>query len=128
MKFVGRFALAAAALVFAAGIANAHPVKVGVVMTFSGGAAQFGNQIEKGYMLYHNQNKDSLKHPIIFIKRDSKNPGGQVAARMVQELITRENVDILTGFDDRTADSTCPGEKILQLFAVAPTNSTLQRS
>ncbi len=98
MKIVGKLVVAAAALVFAAGIANAHTVKVGVVMTFSGGAAQFGNQIEKGYMLYHNQNKDSLKHPIKFIKRDSKNPGGQVAARMVQELITRENVDILTGF------------------------------
>jgi len=89
----------AAAILLGAGAGHAATVKVGVVLPFSGGAAQFGDQVEKGMMLYYNEHKGDLGgNSIEFIKRDSKNPGGQIAARMVQELITRENVDILTGF------------------------------
>ncbi len=94
----GILALAAAALL-AAGAAHAKTVKVGVVLTYSGGAAQFGDQIQKGMDLYMKLHGDRLGgHEIEFIKRDSKRPGGDIAKRAVQELITRDKVDILTGF------------------------------
>jgi branched-chain amino acid transport system substrate-binding protein len=37
-------------------------------------------------------------HEIELIKRDSKRPGGDIAKNAVQELITRQKVDMLTGF------------------------------
>jgi len=87
------------ALLLLPGLAQAKTVKVGVVLTYSGGAAQFGEQIERGMMLYMQQHeKDLGGHKIELIKRDSKRPGGDIAKNAVQELITREKVDILTGF------------------------------
>lgn len=97
LKLLATLTAAAALLLPAAAIAKT--VKVGVVMTFSGGAAELGDQIEKGMMLYMKQHADSFGgHTVEFIKRDAKNPGGDVAKTAVQELITREKVDILTGF------------------------------
>lgn len=90
---------AAAATLLAAPAALAKTVKVGVVMTFSGGAAQFGDLIEKGMNLYMQQHPEAFGgHEVEIIKRDAKTPGGDVAKTVVQELITREGVDILTGF------------------------------
>jgi len=77
---------------------NAADVKVGVVLTFSGGAAQFGQQISRGMELYMKQHGAELGHNVELIKRDSKRPGGDIAKTAVQELITREKVDILAGF------------------------------
>jgi branched-chain amino acid transport system substrate-binding protein len=88
-------ALAAALVVPAA----AETVRVGLVMTFSGGAAQFGEQVERGMMLYMKQHPEAFGgHEIEIIKRDAKNPGGDVAKTAVQELVTREKVNMLAGF------------------------------
>ncbi|MDH3281620.1 MAG: ABC transporter substrate-binding protein [Gammaproteobacteria bacterium] len=74
-------------------------MKVGVILTYSGGAAHLGQQIDRGLNLYLKQHASELgEHKIELIKRDSKRPGGDVAKTAVQELITREDVDILTGF------------------------------
>ena len=84
---------------FTATSALAATVKVGVVLTYSGGAAQFGQQIDRGMNLYIKQHGAELgDHQIELIKRDSKRPGGDIAKTAVQELIVREKVDILTGF------------------------------
>ena len=74
-------------------------VKIGVVLTYSGGASQFGEQIDHGMDLYIKQHPEAFGgHTVKLIKRDSKRPGGDIAKNAVQELITREKVDILTGF------------------------------
>ncbi len=79
--------------------ANAETVKIGVVLPYSGGAAQFGEQIDRGMNLFVSQHKEAFGgHEIELIKRDSKRPGGDIAKNAVQELITREKVDLLTGF------------------------------
>ena len=92
--------LAAALVAIAPGLAAAETVKVGVVLTFSGGGAQLAQQIERGMDLYmaREGNAKLGEHEIEFIKRDAKNPGGDVARTAVQELIVREQVDLLTGF------------------------------
>jgi len=91
--------LAAAAAMLAPAAALAKTVKVGVVLTFSGGAAQFGDLIEKGMKLYMKEHPDAFgDNTVELINRDSKNPGGAVAKTMVQELITREGVQMLAGF------------------------------
>lgn len=91
--------LAAIAVGMIANTAVAREIKIGFVLPRSGGAAQLGDLMYKGAMLYYNQNKASLGNDTIkFILRDSKNPGGAVAKAATQELIAREKVDILTGY------------------------------
>jgi branched-chain amino acid transport system substrate-binding protein len=79
--------------------AFAATVKVGVVLTYSGGVAEFGQQVDRGMQLYLQRHATDLgEHTIELIKRDAKRPGGAEAKTAVQELITREKVDLLTGF------------------------------
>ena len=92
---------AAVAVAVAAAIAPAQAatVKVGVVLTYSGGGAELGTQIDRGLELFIKENPDAFGgHTVELIKRDSKRPGGDIAKNAVQELVTREGVDILTGF------------------------------
>ena len=100
MRQTGHVALWAVLMViWMVGTASAREIKVGMVLPLSGGGAQFGDQIEKGAMLYYNLHKADLGDDrITFIKRDSKNPGGSVSKAVTQELIVREKVDLLTGY------------------------------
>lgn len=98
MDVCWRKAVAVGLMALAPAVA-AKNVKIGVVLTFSGGAAQFGQQIERGMNLYAKRHQSALgAHTVELIKRDSKRPGGDIAKTAVQELITRERVDILAGF------------------------------
>jgi branched-chain amino acid transport system substrate-binding protein len=92
--------MAAAVFAVAPGLATAETVKIGVVMTYSGGGAQFAQQIERAMELYLEQEGRAKlgEHQIELIKRDARNPGGDAAKTAVQELIVREDVDLLTGF------------------------------
>ena len=91
---------AALALAVAPSLATAATVKVGVVLTYSGTGAQLAQQIERGMELYLAREGTAKlgEHEIELIKRDDKNPGGDAAKVAVQELIVREDVDLLTGF------------------------------
>ncbi len=98
MKLWKTALLGAGAVALATGSAQAREIKVGFVATFSGGLANLGEQMRRGAELYHNLHKGDLKGDTIkVIFRDSKNPGGAVAKSVVQELITRDKVDIVTG-------------------------------
>ncbi len=91
--------LVAAALSAFAALAQAQTVKVGVVMTFTGGGAEFGQQITRGMDTFTKLHPDAFGScRVELIKRDSKNPGGAEAKTAVQELITQDKVDMLTGF------------------------------
>ncbi len=82
-----------------AGTAYAKDIKVGVVLPFSGPSAELGQQSIRGMELYLKVNADQLKpYNFKLIKRDSKGPGGAAAKVAVQELLTQDKVDILTGF------------------------------
>jgi len=80
--------------------APAATVKLGVVLPYSGGAADLGKQIQQGMDLYMQlEGQEKLgEHQIEMVKRDSKGPGGDAAKTAVQELIVREKVNLLTGF------------------------------
>jgi len=93
------FAGALGAAMLAALPVSAANVKVGVVVTTSGGAAEFGQQITRGMELFMKERPDALAgHTVELVVRDSKNPGGDVAKTVTQELITRERVDMLAGY------------------------------
>jgi ABC-type branched-subunit amino acid transport system substrate-binding protein len=67
--------LAAALVAMAPALAAAETVKIGVVMTYSGGGAQFAQQIERAMDLYMEQEGNAKlgEHQIELIKRDAKN-------------------------------------------------------
>ncbi|HTS22135.1 MAG TPA: ABC transporter substrate-binding protein [Casimicrobiaceae bacterium] len=74
-------------------------VKIGVVAEFSGPFADYGAQILGGMKTYLKQNGDTFGgRKIEILVKDTTGPSPDVAKRLAQELITRDNVDILAGF------------------------------
>lgn len=91
--------LVSAVLVVSVALAQAQPIKVGLVAPFTGVGAEFGQQIDRGVEMYLKLNSDQIKpYSIKLIKRDDKNPSGADAKIAVQELLTQENVDVLAGW------------------------------
>jgi branched-chain amino acid transport system substrate-binding protein len=99
MKTRKLLSLALAAGCFAATGALAQTVRVGVVLPFTGVGAEFGQQVDRGIQTFLKLNPGAFgSYKVEIVKRDSKNPSGAEAKTAVQELITQEKVDILTGF------------------------------
>jgi len=92
--------LGAAALAVTVGAtAQAAPIKIGVVLPFSGPNADLGHQIDKAFDLYVKlHSKDLGPYKIQIIKRDEGPPTGAVAKRVTTELITNDKVQLVTGF------------------------------
>jgi branched-chain amino acid transport system substrate-binding protein len=89
-----------AILSLAAGAALAQAtVKIGVVAEFSGPFADYGAQIIGGMKAYLKQNGEVFAgKKIEIVIRDTTGAAPDVAKRLAQELITRDQVDILAGF------------------------------
>jgi len=102
MRPLLRFAAVPVALgVFAYGgaVYAQEPVKIGVVAEFSGPFADYGGQILAGMRTYFKQNGDVFGgRRVELIVKDTTGPSPDIAKRLAQELVTRDNVDILAGF------------------------------
>jgi len=96
--FVTSLLLGAALL--CAGPLAAQTVKVGFMSTFSGPGAAQGDQLDKGAKLYLKLNSGKLPQgvKVDLITRDDTGANPDVAKRIVQELIVRDKVQLLTGF------------------------------
>lgn len=101
MRGIGRLALAlsGAALVTAAGHADTT-VKIGMIVPYSGPFAQAGDELDKGFKLYVKEHEKDLPPgvKVELVIRDSTGPNPDVAKRLAQELITRDHVQLLSGF------------------------------
>src|SRR5579872_2170949 len=86
---VGAFAIAA----------PAQTVKIGVVDTFSGAQASFGEYTDKGFRLYIKLHQKDLPKgvKIELINRDDGGLNPDRAKQLSQELVTRDRVDLLAG-------------------------------
>jgi branched-chain amino acid transport system substrate-binding protein len=102
MKFILRPArqVLTILLLLAAGSAFAQAtVKIGVIAEFSGPFADYGTQIVGGMKTYLKLHGDVFAgKKIEIVTRDTTGPAPEIAKRLAQELITRDNVDILAGF------------------------------
>jgi branched-chain amino acid transport system substrate-binding protein len=79
--------------------AAAETVKVGVILPYTGPFASLASIMDDGIKLWVKQNGESVGSTRIeIIRRDSTGPNPDVAKRLAQELITRDGVQILTGF------------------------------
>jgi branched-chain amino acid transport system substrate-binding protein len=75
-----------------------QPLRIGLIMPFSGQFTDTAAQMDNGVRLYIKQHGDVVAgRKIEIIRRDS---GGapDAAKRLAQELIVRDNVDVLAGF------------------------------
>jgi branched-chain amino acid transport system substrate-binding protein len=97
-----RRVLLASALASGLGATASHAqdtVKIGVIMPYSGQFADPGIQSDNGIKLYLNEHGGKLGgKDVEIIRRDVGGIAPSVAKRLAQELVTRDNVDILTGF------------------------------
>jgi branched-chain amino acid transport system substrate-binding protein len=90
-------AFALSALVATA--AAAQTVKIGVVDTFSGPQASFGDFTDKAFRLYLKLHEKELPAgvKIELINRDDGGPNPDRAKQLAQELVTRNHVNLLAG-------------------------------
>jgi branched-chain amino acid transport system substrate-binding protein len=97
------FLLAAACALTAsvcAGSAHAQgTVKIGLIMPYSGQFADAATQMDDAVKLYLKQHDNKLGGMNVeIIRKDTGGINPAVAKRLAQELVTRDNVDILAGF------------------------------
>jgi branched-chain amino acid transport system substrate-binding protein len=99
-----RLLLAGAGLLVSALIGPAasaeDTVKIGIIMPYSGQFADTAAQMDDGIKLYLKQHGDKLAGKSVeLIRKDVGGIAPPVAKRLAQELVTRDNVDILAGFN-----------------------------
>jgi len=90
-----------AAVMLAAALAGAQqpPVKIGLIMPYSGQFADTATQMDNAIKLYVKQHGDTVAgRKIEFIRKDTGGIAPDVAKRLAQELVVRDKVDILAGF------------------------------
>jgi branched-chain amino acid transport system substrate-binding protein len=92
-------AMAALSAFAPSAVQSAETVKVGFIAAFSGPSASLGDTMDKAVKLYlkeHEKDLGDIKLEII--RRDDTGINPDLAKRLAQELITRDKVDLLTGF------------------------------
>jgi len=91
--------LAALVLLPAAAATAQDTVRIGLIMAYSGQFADPSNQIDDGFKLYLKQHGDKLGgRNVEIIRKDTGGINPPIAKRLAQELVTRDNVDIIGGF------------------------------
>jgi branched-chain amino acid transport system substrate-binding protein len=76
-----------------------QPLKIGVILPYSGQFADGATQMDNGIKLYVQQHGDTVAdRKIEIIRRDTGGVAPDVAKRLAQELVVRDSVDILAGF------------------------------
>ncbi len=86
------------AALFATGVLAQQPVKIGLILPYSGQFADTAAQMDNAIKLYVKQNGESAGgRKIEIIRKDSGGIAPDVAKRLAQELVVRDRVDVLTG-------------------------------
>jgi branched-chain amino acid transport system substrate-binding protein len=101
MKTIMKALLAAGVVTAALPAAFAGtPLKIGIVVPMSGIYADHGKQMLDGFNLYLKQHGNQVAgRDITLVVRDETGPAPDIAKRLVQELIVKEKVDLIAGFD-----------------------------
>src|SRR5260221_836564 len=90
---------AAAALATAASVHAQQPIKIGIILPYTGQFADGATQMDNAIKLYVKQNGDSVAgRKLEFVRKDTGGIAPDVAKRLAQELVVRDQVDILAGF------------------------------
>jgi branched-chain amino acid transport system substrate-binding protein len=75
-----------------------EPIKIGLILPYSGPFADLAAQMDYGVQVYVKQHGDVVAgRKIEILKRDTTGPNPDIAKRLAQELIVRDKVDLITG-------------------------------
>ena len=98
-KFFGTFIGAALAAALVAPVSAQTVIKVGVITTYSGPLAPPGLSMDRGLSLYAKLHAKDLPPGVTveILRRDDTGPNPDVAKRLAQELVTRDQVNFLAG-------------------------------
>src|SRR6185503_10126754 len=81
------------------GSASAETVKIGVIQTFSGPFARWGEQTKQAIEVFQKQRGKSVKgNNIEIVYRDDGGPDPAKAKQLAEELVLKEKVQFLAGF------------------------------
>jgi branched-chain amino acid transport system substrate-binding protein len=98
-------AAVAACLLFFADGTSADTVKVGLIVSYSGAFAMWGTQFQQAVEAYQAaygktvKGPDGKEHEIQFLYRDAASAGPDKAKQLAEELILRDKVKFLSGFE-----------------------------
>src|SRR3981189_264822 len=93
------FGCAVALLLGGSSVHAQGTVKIGLINVLSGQFADAGIQLDNGVKTYMKQHGDTVAgRKIEIITKDVGGPAPDVAKRLAQELVVRDNVDILAGW------------------------------
>ena len=93
------FLVIAAAMLVASSANAQQTVKIGLIEPYSGQFADAATQQDNAIKLFLKQNGDTVAgKKIEIIRKDTGGINPPVAKRLAQELVTRDQVDILAGF------------------------------
>ena len=97
---IRRHLIIIAAAMLAVSTAHAQQtVKIGIIEPYSGQFADAAKMQDDAIKLFMKQNGDMVAgKKIVLVRKDVGGINPPVAKRLAQELVTRDNVDILTGF------------------------------
>ncbi len=101
---IGAAAAAMLSLTAVPGFA-ADTFKIGLVADYSGAFATWGPQFQQAIEAFQSVNGKSVKGPkgedinVQFVYRDAQSAGPDKAKQLAEELVLREKVKMLTGFD-----------------------------
>ena len=104
MKLLMR-AAAVAAFSLSASVASADVVKVGLIADYTGAFAIWGTQFQQAIEAFQAVNGKTVKgpdgkeHEIQFVYRDAISAGPEKSKQLAEELVLREKVKFLAGFD-----------------------------
>jgi branched-chain amino acid transport system substrate-binding protein len=89
----------AAAIFVVCGSANAQTVRIGIVNTFTGPQASFGEMNDRAMKLYIKMHEKDLPPGVKLelIQRDDGGPNPDKAKQLAQDLIVRDKVHLLAG-------------------------------
>jgi branched-chain amino acid transport system substrate-binding protein len=82
-----------------------EPLKIGLLAPFSGPFAEYGAQADAAIKTFLKQNGETVAgRKVQIIKKDTTGPAPEVGKRLAQELVVRDNVDVLMvhGFTPET--------------------------
>jgi branched-chain amino acid transport system substrate-binding protein len=90
--------LAAATLLVSTAASAQGTIKIGLILPYSGQFADTATQMDHAIKLWVKQNGDTVAgKKIEFIRKDVGGIAPPVAKRLAQELVVRDNVDIIAG-------------------------------
>ena len=76
------------------------PLKIGIVVPLSGVYADHGKQMINGFNLYLKEHGNQVAgREVVLVVKDETGPSPDVVKRIVQELIVKEKVELIAGFD-----------------------------